>query len=126
MKELKDKILEDDQEICDSVVIHKEVVENTKTKMPDDTSLNELADFFKIFGDSTRVRILWALSLNQMCVCDIAALLNMSQSSISHQLRVLKQNKFVKNRRDGKVVYYSLLDEHISYILKQGLTHISE
>lgn len=122
----KDKILEDDQEICESVVIHKEVVENTKTKMPDDTSLNELADFFKIFGDSTRVRILWALSLNQMCVCDIAALLNMSQSSISHQLRVLKQNKFVKNRRDGKVVYYSLLDEHISYILKQGLTHISE
>lgn len=122
----KDKILEDDQEICESVVIHKEVVENTKTKIPDDTSLNELADFFKIFGDSTRVRILWALSLNQMCVCDIAALLNMSQSSISHQLRVLKQNKFVKNRRDGKVVYYSLLDEHISYILKQGLTHISE
>lgn len=122
----KDKILEDDQEICESVVIHKEVVENTKTKMPDDTSLNELADFFKIFGDSTRVRILWALSLNQMCVCDIAVLLNMSQSSISHQLRVLKQNKFVKNRRDGKVVYYSLLDEHISYILKQGLTHISE
>ncbi|MCZ6167435.1 ArsR/SmtB family transcription factor [Campylobacter ureolyticus] len=122
----KNKILEDDQEICESVVIHKEVVENTKTKMPDDTSLNELADFFKIFGDSTRVRILWALSLNQMCVCDIAALLNMSQSSISHQLRVLKQNKFVKNRRDGKVVYYSLLDEHISYILKQGLTHISE
>ena len=122
----KEKILEDDQEICESVVIHKEVVENTKTKMPDDTSLNELADFFKIFGDSTRVRILWTLSLNQMCVCDIAALLNMSQSSISHQLRVLKQNKFVKNRRDGKVVYYSLLDEHISYILKQGLTHISE
>ena len=122
----KNKILEDDQEICESEVIHKEVVENTKTKMPDDTSLNELADFFKIFGDSTRVRILWALSLNQMCVCDIAALLNMSQSSISHQLRVLKQNKFVKNRRDGKVVYYSLLDEHISYILKQGLTHISE
>ena len=122
----KEKILEDGQEICESVVIHKEVVENTKTKMPDDTSLNELADFFKIFGDSTRVRILWALSLNQMCVCDIAALLNMSQSSISHQLRVLKQNKFVKNRRDGKVVYYSLLDEHISYILKQGLTHISE
>lgn len=122
----KEKILEDCQEICESVVIHKEVVENTKTKMPDDTSLNELADFFKIFGDSTRVRILWALSLNQMCVCDIATLLNMSQSSISHQLRVLKQNKFVKNRRDGKVVYYSLLDEHISYILKQGLTHISE
>ena len=122
----KEKILEDDQEICDSIVMHKEVVENTKIKMPDDTSLNELADFFKIFGDSTRVRILWALSLNQMCVCDIAALLNMSQSSISHQLRVLKQNKFVKNRRDGKVVYYSLLDEHISYILKQGLTHISE
>ena len=122
----KEKILEDCQEICESVVIHKEVVENTKTKMPDDESLNELADFFKIFGDSTRVRILWALNESEMCVCDIAALLNMSQSSISHQLRVLKQNKFVKNRRDGKVVYYSLLDEHISYILKQGLTHISE
>lgn len=122
----KNKTLGKNTEICDVVVIHKDIVDKTKLKMPDDESLNELADFFKIFGDSTRVRILWALNESEMCVCDIAALLNMSQSSISHQLRVLKQNKFVKNRRDGKVVYYSLLDEHISYILKQGLTHISE
>lgn len=116
----------EENDFCDVVSIHKDVILMVSKNMPNDASLDELADFFKIFGDSTRVRILWALSQNEMCVCDIAALLNMSQSSISHQLRVLKQNKFVKNRRDGKVVYYSLLDEHISYILKQSLTHISE
>lgn len=113
-------------DFCDAVIIHKDIISSVAKKFLDDASLDELADFYKVFGDNTRVRILWALSQNEMCVCDIAALLNMSQSSISHQLRVLKQNKFVKNRRDGKVVYYSLIDEHISYILKQGLVHISE
>lgn len=115
-----------ENDFCDVVVIHKDTIDNIAKKFPDDESLNELADFYKVFGDSTRVRILWALSQSELCVCDIAALLGMSQSSISHQLRVLKQNKFVKNRRDGKVVYYSLIDEHISYILKQGFIHISE
>lgn len=116
----------DKNEFCDSIIIHKKIVEKTSNLMPDNESLNDLADFYKIFGDGTRVRILWALSENEMCVCDIAALLNMSQSNISHQLRILKQNKFVRNRRDGKVVYYSLVDEHISFILKQGLIHIKE
>ncbi|WP_425321212.1 ArsR/SmtB family transcription factor [Campylobacter corcagiensis] len=94
--------------------------------MPDDGSLERLADFFKVFGDSTRIRILWALSESQMCVCDIAALLNASQSSISHQLRVLKQNALVKNKKVGKVVYYSLKDEHIKEIFSQGFIHIKE
>ena len=115
-----------EHEFCEVTTIHKEIIENVANLMPDDVSLNDLADFFKIFGDSTRVRILWALNESEMCVCDIAALLNMSQSSISHQLRVLKQARFVKNRRVGRVVYYSLIDEHISYILKQGLIHINE
>ena len=86
----------------------------------------DLPDLFKVFGDSTRIRILSALSKAEMCVCDIAYLLNMSQSAISHQLRVLKQARLVKNRRDGKIVYYSLDDNHIVGILDQGLDHIRE
>lgn len=113
-------------EICSVNLIHEDIVKKVSKKMPDEIELSNLADFFKVFSDSTRVKILWALYESEMCVCDIAALLNMSGSSISHQLRTLKQNKFVKNRRDGKVVYYSLIDEHISFILKQGLIHISE
>ncbi|MSN96266.1 winged helix-turn-helix transcriptional regulator [Campylobacter sp. FMV-PI01] len=112
-------------EICSVNLIHEDIVKEVAKKMPDEIELSNLADFFKVFSDSTRVKILWALYESEMCVCDIAALLNMSGSSISHQLRTLKQNKFVKNRRDGKVVYYSLIDEHISFILKQGLIHIS-
>ncbi|NLY04185.1 MAG: winged helix-turn-helix transcriptional regulator [Campylobacter sp.] len=114
------------KEICEVNIIHKEIINKVAKKMPDDGSLDKLADFFKVFGDSTRVRILWALGENEMCVCDIAALLKMSQSSISHQLRVLKQNLLVKNRRDGKVVYYSLKDEHIRSIFEQGFIHINE
>ena len=121
-----EKIENFDDEFCDVFFIHENAVKNALSKMPSDDSLDSLADFFKVFGDSTRMRILWALSQSELCVCDIAALLKMSQSSISHQLRVLKQNKFVKNRRDGKVIYYSLLDEHILTIFKQGLTHIIE
>ena len=94
--------------------------------MPDDEVMFNLAEFFKIFGDSTRVRIICALFRSEMCVCDIAALLGMTKSAISHQLRILKQSKLVKNRRDGKVVYYSLDDEHIAKIIDQGLAHILE
>jgi ArsR family transcriptional regulator len=94
--------------------------------MPEEEKLYDLAELFKVFGDSTRIRILWALFEAEMCVCDIAYLLNMTQSAISHQLRVLKQTKLVKNRKEGKNVYYSLEDEHIKQIFDQGLLHISE
>ncbi len=95
-------------------------------KMPPEEQLYDLSDFFKIFGDSTRVKILFVLSEAEVCVCDIATILDMTQSAISHQLRVLKANKLVKFRRDGKTIFYSLADSHIQTILKQGLEHIEE
>ena len=94
--------------------------------MPQEESLYNLAELFKVFGDSTRIRILCALHEAEMCVCDIAVLLNMTQSAISHQLRVLKQANLVKNRKEGKVVYYSLVDDHVREIFDQGLIHINE
>ena len=111
---------------CDCTTIHEDVVNNVMSKMPEEESLIDLADLFKIFGDSTRVRILWALNESEMCVCDISALLNMTQSAISHQLRLLKQSNLVKNRKDGKVVYYSIKDEHVKDIFSQGFLHIRE
>lgn len=94
--------------------------------MPDDEVLYELADLFRVFGDSTRIKILYVLFESEMCVCDIAQLLNMNQSAISHQLRVLKQSKLVKYRRDGKTVFYSLADGHVRTILGQGMEHVAE
>lgn len=111
---------------CDCDAIHQDVVDMVKEKMPEVETLYDLAELFKVFGDSTRIKILWALDESEMCVCDIAGLLNMTQSAISHQLRVLKQANLVKSRRDGKVVYYSLDDEHVKAIFEQGLTHINE
>lgn len=93
---------------------------------PADEILYKLADLYKVFGDPTRIRILYALSSGELCVCDIAEVLGMTQSAISHQLRVLKQSALVKFRRDGKTVYYSLADSHISTILAQGLDHVQE
>lgn len=94
--------------------------------MPPDEEMQDLADFFKVFGDSTRLKILYVLKCSEMCVLDIAHLLNMTQSAISHQLRILKQMDLVKNRRDGKTIFYSLADSHIVTILSQGLDHIEE
>ncbi len=111
---------------CDCDVIHQDVVNRVREKMPEEEILLDLAELFKVFGDSTRIRILWALEESEMCVCDIANLLNMTQSAISHQLRVLRQAALVKSRRDGKVVYYSLDDEHVEQIIDQGMTHIRE
>jgi DNA-binding transcriptional ArsR family regulator len=111
---------------CDCNTIHEDVIFMVKQKMPQDETLMDLADLFKMFGDSTRVKILCALQLSEMCVCDIAVLLGMTKSSISHQLRSLRQTKLVKHRKEGKVVYYSLDDEHISGIFAQGLAHICE
>lgn len=113
-------------ENCSCNVIHEDVVNEVKANMPQEEILYDLADLFKVLGDSTRVKILCALFQAEMCVCDIAALLSMNQSAISHQLRVLKQARLVKYRKDGKVVYYSLEDEHVKSIFDQGLIHIDE
>lgn len=113
-------------ESCDFIHIHHEIVDAVETQMPDDVKLGDLAEFFRIFGDSTRIKILYVLMCSEMCVCDIAQLLGMTQSAISHQLRVLKQMDLVKNRREGKTVFYSLADGHIKTILSQGLEHIEE
>lgn len=111
---------------CDCAVIHEDVIHAVRLKMPEEGNLFNLSELFKVFGDSTRIRILWALTEAEMCVCDITALLGMTQSAISHQLRVLKQARLVRHRKDGKIVYYSLDDEHIRQIFDQGLTHIKE
>lgn len=111
---------------CDCTVIHEDLVDKVKKNMPEVELLYDLAELFKVFGDSTRVKILWALDEAEMCVCDIAVLLNMTQSAISHQLRVLKEARLVKNRREGKVVYYSLDDDHVKSIFEQALIHIKE
>ncbi|CDZ24737.1 hypothetical protein CCDG5_1629 [[Clostridium] cellulosi] len=115
-----------DDDRCDCTIIHEDVVNDVRKHMPCEEELMDLADFFKVFGDSTRVSIICALFKAEMCVCDIAALLGMTKSAISHQLRVLKQSKLVKYRREGKVVYYSLDDDHVKNIFDQGLSHIEE
>ncbi len=106
--------------------IHNEVVEKVSSQMPPDEILYDLAELFKVFGDSTRVKIICALFESEMCVCDIAQVLGMNQSAISHQLRVLKQSRLVKYRREGKTVYYSLADSHVQAIFNQGFEHITE
>lgn len=118
--------MENKSESCSCNVIHKEVVENVKNKLPKEETLYDLAELFKVFGDSTRIKIICSLFESEMCVCDLSVLLNISQSSISHQLRVLKSARLVKFRRAGKVIYYSLDDEHIKQIFDAGLHHITE
>ena len=121
---MEDKSQEIDK--CDFIHVHEDVVHKVQENMPPEEKLHSLADFFKIFGDPTRIKILFVLFQSEMCVCDIANLLSMTQSAISHQLRVLKQMKLVKNRREGKTVFYSLADDHITTILNQGMEHIEE
>lgn len=111
---------------CEQTIIHEEVVEKVAAKMKSEETLMDLAEFFKIFADSTRIRIINALLHSDMCVCDIAYLLHMTHSAISHQLKILKQAKIVKYEKVGKVVYYSLDDDHIGKIFKVGLDHIEE
>ena len=112
--------------VCDCDVIHADIVDKVKKSMPEEEQLYDLADFFKVFGDSTRIKILWALDNEEMCVCDLAVLLNMTKSAISHQLKTLRQEKLVKYRREGKNVIYSLLDDHVKNIIEIGLEHINE
>lgn len=111
---------------CEFMHIHEDIVKKVNEQMPDEEMLYDLAELFRIFGDSTRIRILYVLFESEMCVCDIAQLLGMSQSAISHQLRCLKQSKLVKYRREGKTVFYSLADGHVRTILGQGMEHIAE
>ncbi len=111
---------------CDVPMIHEETVREVFEAMPDDGLLFDMAEFFKVFGDSTRVRILFALHHSELCVCDLSALLSMSQSAISHQLRILKNARLVSSRREGKVVYYSLLDDHVKDIIEVGTAHLLE
>ena len=111
---------------CSCTIIHEDVVNHVKEKMPKDENLYDLAELFKAFADTTRIKILWALSEAEMCVCDIAALLGMTQSAISHQLRGLKQARLVSNRKEGKIVFYSLNDQHVKHIFEEGFIHVKE
>ena len=113
-------------ETCETIGIHPEIISKVSTEMPERNDLLDLADLFKLFGDSTRIRILWALSESEMCVCDLCSLLEMKQPAVSHQLKNLKQGRIVKTRRDGKVIYYSLDDAHIRMLLNMGMEHIRE
>ncbi len=111
---------------CDYRHAHPELVEQVHAHMPDEDRLIDLAELYRVFGDSTRIRILYVLTESEMCVCDIAQVLGMTLSAISHQLRILKQARLVTYRRDGKTVFYSLADDHVRSILDQGLEHVEE
>ena len=113
-------------EHCDCVEVHEDLLKIVDEKMPDEEELYDLAELFKVFGDSTRIRILFVLFEAEVCVCDLAEILHMTQSAVSHQLRILKQNKLVKSRREGKSVFYSLADGHVRAIIDQGREHIEE
>ncbi len=111
---------------CDTTEVHEDLLKIVNETMPDETELYDLAELFKVFGDSTRIRILFVLFEAEVCVCDLAQVLNMTQSAISHQLKILKQSKLVKSRRDGKSIFYSLADDHVRTIIAQGCEHIEE
>jgi ArsR family transcriptional regulator len=119
---------EDTSEVerCGYLCVHEHTVEQVLSEMPDDETLYDLAELFKVFGDSTRIKILYALFEAELCVCDIAQLLGLSQSAVSHQLRVLKANSLVKPRKEGKTVFYSLADDHVRKVIAQGMEHVME
>mgnify|MGYP000115924505 CR=1 FL=1 len=113
-------------ELCEVSVIHEDVLKRVREKMPDEEPVYEVSELFRVFGDSTRSRIICALNIEEMCVCDLAVLLNMTQSAISHQLRLLKVSRIVKSRKQGRVVYYSLDDAHIGQIFAMAFDHVTE
>lgn len=113
-------------EVCEYMHAHPDLIEKVKSGMPQEEQLYDLAELYKVFGDSTRIKILYVLFEAEMCVCDLAQCLNMTTSAISHQLRVLKQSRLVKFRREGKTVFYSLADDHVRTIIGQGMDHIEE
>lgn len=118
----------DDMELetCGFLCVHEDTVAQVRAALPEDDLLARLAELFKVFGDGTRIRILYVLFEAEVCVCDLAKLLGMTQSAVSHQLRILKQAQLVKSRREGKTIFYALADDHVRTLLKQGADHISE
>ena len=123
----KAKVKEDssvNENLCQTHLIDKDKVEKAKDRMLSDSDVIDLAELYRALGDATRVKILYALSLGEFCVCDISSLLGMSASAISHQLRILRSLRLVKNRREGRVIYYSLDDEHVLNLFEEGLKHI--
>ena len=110
----------------DCEVIHQDIVDKVKVLMPAGNEFYDLADLYKMFADSTRVKILWALSVSEMCVCDLAALIGMTKSAVSHQLKSLRLATLIRSRKEGKVVFYSLADDHVKDILEKGFEHILE
>lgn len=111
---------------CDFIHVHDDIVSSVLASMPGEEELYKLSELYKLFGDPTRIRILYVLLKSEMCVCDIAKLLNMTTSAISHQLKLLKQASLVKFRREGKTVFYSLADDHVTTIINNGMEHIEE
>lgn len=111
---------------CDCETIHTDNVEKVKANFPSDDAFFDISDWFKILSDSTRVKIIWALDISELCVCDIAAILNMTKSAVSHQLKYLRDANIVKCRRSGKVIYYSLVDDHVKQIFEQAVEHVYE
>ena len=119
---VEDKNPENSEYLC----VHEDTVKKVKEEMPEDEFLYDLAELFKVFGDSTRIKILYVLFESELCVYDIAQLLGLTQTAVSHQLRVLKNNKLVRFRKEGKIVFYSLADDHVTRIINQGMEHICE
>lgn len=113
-------------EVCESQEIHEDLVKKVCETLPEEDKLYDLAELFKTFGDSTRIRILFALFEAEICVCDLAETLHMTQSAVSHQLRILKQSRLIKSRREGKSIFYSLADDHVKTMIAQGMEHIEE
>lgn len=125
-EEAGDNLANNNVECCETFCVHKELQKSINEQMPKEEELYDLAELFKVFGDSTRIRILYVLFEAEVCVCDLADILNMTQSAISHQLKILKQAKLVKSRREGKSVFYSLADGHVRTIIDQGREHMEE
>ena len=123
---IKKEFIMSEEKMVNEKIINKDAVENVLKNMPEEEYLYDLADLFRIFGDTTRIRILYALFDDELCVGDISNILQLSQSSVSHQLRILKDSKLVKFRRDGKSIYYSLDDDHVRSILNLGMEHLEE
>ena len=120
------KDIDKEVEICDCCEVHENLLQIVNETIPEENELYDLAELFKVFGDSTRIRILFVLFEAEVCVCDLAQILGMTQSAISHQLRMLKQMKLVKNRREGKTVFYSLDDDHVRSMIALGMEHVEE
>lgn len=126
MNERLTHIVTDPRDCCEEHVVHQDLLQIVREKMPGEDSLMELADLFKVFGDTTRIRILFVLLEAEVCVCDLAEALGMTQSAVSHQLKVLRESGLVRSRRQGKSIFYSLADNHVSTVIAQGLEHVME